>query len=757
MKKGTKRILIFAVLIFAVVLIAMLLSDNGVSEISYSDLIDKVENGKVSHVMITGDYTVKIRYTDSAYDVSTFPNKYDAYAYIPDRDASQLYAAIADAEKNAAESGGVIQYTAPKIIYDNPSSRSMLFSLLLPILSILLIGIVFYVIYRQSQGQNAQALNFGKTKARVAQTVKVRFSDVAGAEEEKEELQEIVEFLKSPKKFTEIGARIPKGVLLVGPPGTGKTLFAKAVAGEANVPFFSISGSDFVEMFVGVGASRVRDLFEQAKHNMPCIVFIDEIDAVGRQRGTGLGGGHDEREQTLNQLLVQMDGFENNEGIIVMAATNRADILDPALLRPGRFDRQIYVQVPDVRGREAIFKVHAKNKPLSSDIDFKVLARLTSGFTGADIENLLNEAAILAAREGHKTISMSDVNEGINKVIAGPQKKSRVVTEHDKRITAYHESGHAIVAKLLPNCDEVNEVSIIPRGMAAGYTITRPTNDDNHVTRGKLMDEIAMMLAGRVAEEIVIKDISTGASNDIQRASTIARKMVTEWGMSPLGTIYLGNPEHEVFLGRDFNQQGMSPETAAKVDAEMKNILDECYAIATKIITENRELLDNMVKILFEKETIFKEEVDMLFEGKTPEEIIKISNERSAEKMQKAEEEHAAAEAKKKAAAAGNVAQAVEHGGADNKSEAAENIQSLHDKLKEQIEKIEKQSAEGDEKHSAEKPAKSRDGKKPGDKPEKKADNKPEDKPEKKADSKPEDKPEEKPDSKPEDKPEEKK
>ena len=422
-------------------------------------------------------------------------------------------------------------------------------------LSVVLLGIVMYIIYRQSQGQNQQAMNFGKTKARVTQSVKVRFSDVAGAEEEKEELQEIVEFLKNPKKFVDIGARIPKGVLLVGPPGTGKTLFAKAVAGEANVPFFSISGSDFVEMFVGVGASRVRDLFDQAKHNMPCIVFIDEIDAVGRQRGTGLGGGHDEREQTLNQLLVQMDGFEKNDGIIVMAATNRADILDPALLRPGRFDRQIYVQVPDVRGREEIFKVHARNKPIAPDIDFKTLARLTSGFTGADIENLLNEAAILCARDNRKVITMGDINEGINKVIAGPQKKSRVVSERDKRITAYHESGHAIVAKLLKNCDEVNEVSIIPRGQAAGYTITRPVNDDNHVTRGKLMDEIAMMLAGRVAEEIVIEDITTGASNDIQRASAIARKMVTEWGMSPLGTISRQSRTRGVF-GTRFQSTG---------------------------------------------------------------------------------------------------------------------------------------------------------------------------------------------------------
>ncbi|MEG1613011.1 MAG: ATP-dependent zinc metalloprotease FtsH [Clostridia bacterium] len=636
-------------IILGIVLIASLLSSNNAEEINYAgngSVVTAIKEGKVSHIQISGDYLIKIRYNTSKIEAKFFPNRYDAFAYIPDRDAKAVFEAIA-----AAEADPTIT-TVPSVIFDNPGKRSMLFSLLLPLLSVVLIGIVFFIIYRQSQGQNNKAMNFGKTKARVVQSVKVRFNDVAGAEEEKEELQEIVDFLKSPKKFIDIGARIPRGVLLVGPPGTGKTLFAKAVAGEANVPFFSISGSDFVEMFVGVGASRVRDLFEQAKHNMPCIIFIDEIDAVGRQRGTGLGGGHDEREQTLNQLLVQMDGFEKNEGIIIMAATNRADILDPALLRPGRFDRQIYVHIPDVRGREAIFKVHARNKPLSDDIDFKNLARLTSGFTGADIENLLNEAAILAARANRKSICMADINEGINKVIAGPQKKSRVVTEHDKRITAYHESGHAIVARLLAHCDEVNEVSIIPRGMAAGYTITRPDNDDNHVTRGKLMDNISMLLAGRVAEEIVLKDISTGASNDIQRASSIARKMVTEWGMSSLGTIFLGNSEHEVFLGRDFNQQAMSPETAAKVDAEMKKILDECYGRSKQIISDNRNLLDNMVKVLFEKETIFQSEVDMLFEGKSPEEIIAISNAKALEKLQKAEEDRQKAEANEKAALA---------------------------------------------------------------------------------------------------------
>ena len=440
------------------------------------------------------------------------------------------------------------------------------------------------------------------------------FSDVAGADEEKEELQEIVDFLKAPGKFIDLGARIPKGVLLVGPPGTGKTLLARAVAGEAGVQFLSISGSDFVEMYVGVGASRVRDLFEQAKKVSPAIIFIDEIDAVGRQRGTGLGGGHDEREQTLNQLLVQMDGFESNDSIIVMAATNRADILDPALMRPGRFDRQIYVNIPDVKGREEIFKVHSRNKPLAPTVNFKSLARLTSGFTGADIENLLNEAAILAARANRKLITMEDISEAINKVIAGPAKKSRVVTERDKRITAYHESGHAIIAKLSKNCDNVHEVSIIPRGQAAGYTITLPENDDNHFTKQKLLDQIAMMLGGRAAEEIVIKDVSAGASNDIQRASKIARKMVTEWGMSDaIGNMYLGASE-EVFLGRDYQTQlNYSDEMAAKIDAEVKAIIDTQYQKALSILRENRSVMDKMVKMLYEKETIYAEEIDSLF------------------------------------------------------------------------------------------------------------------------------------------------
>ncbi len=491
-------------------------------------------------------------------------------------------------------------------------------------IAVLVVGVIaFFMILRATSGGGGKVMNFGKTKAKVSTNLKVRFSDVAGAEEEKEELAEVVEFLKNPKKFSGLGARIPKGVLLVGPPGTGKTLFAKAVAGEAGVPFFSVSGSDFVEMYVGVGASRVRDLFDLAKRNQPCIIFIDEIDAVGRQRGAGLGGGHDEREQTLNQILVQMDGFETNEGIIVMAATNRADILDNALLRPGRFDRQIYVNLPDVKGREAILKVHSRNKPLAPDVNFKVIARMTSGFSGADLANLLNEAAILAARRNKSTIGNLELYEGINKVIMGPQKKSRVVTEADKKCTAYHEAGHAILAKLCEHNDNVHEVSIIPRGMAAGYTLTRPDTDDNDLTVNKLNDFICMALGGRVAEEIVIHDVSAGASNDIQKVTQMARKMVTEWGMSSrLGPIAYGN-DGPVFLGRDFEQRNTySEETAGIIDEEVKAIVDAAYRRAKSLLLENRSILDNMARVLVERETIYTAEVDMLMNGASYEEVL---------------------------------------------------------------------------------------------------------------------------------------
>lgn len=612
--RASRTIGIIAAIVVCIVLAVVLVEVfmNHPEELSYDEFFNKVKAGEVKSVYVEGNYKMNVLYVGTS--SKSISNNPDAYVYVPNRadPIEKIYEA-------ADESGAAV----PAIILNDPSRNGIWASLLPIVIGILLIGVFLFILNRQNMGANNKAMSFGATKARVTGNVKERFTDVAGAEEEKEELKEIVEFLRDPHKFTEVGARIPKGVLLVGPPGTGKTLFAKAVAGEAKVPFFSISGSDFVEMFVGVGASRVRDLFIQAKKNMPCIVFIDEIDAVGRQRGAGLGGGHDEREQTLNQLLVQMDGFEANDGVIVMAATNRADILDPALLRPGRFDRQIYVNAPDVKGREEILRVHSRNKPLSGDIDFKTVARLTIGFTGADIANLLNEAAILAARANRHVILMEDILEGINKVIMGPQKKSRVVTETDKRITAYHESGHAIIAKVLENCDEVQEVSIIPRGMAAGYTLTRPDTDDSHVTKNKLLDNICMMLGGRAAEEIVIKDISTGASNDIQRASSIARSMVSEWGMSDvIGNMYLGS-DHEIFIGKTYGQHSdVSENMSGIVDGEIKKIIDEEYKRALGILSQHREVMEKMVTLLYEKETIFKAEVDALFEGASVESIL---------------------------------------------------------------------------------------------------------------------------------------
>ena len=513
--------------------------------------------------------------------------------------------------------------TNPKLEYTLNNSTSNIWDILYPLLSLaLVIGLGVYLM-RSFARQNNQNMDFGRSRAHAIKNIKVRFADVAGADEEKEELQEIIDFLKNPQKYNDIGARIPHGVLLVGPPGTGKTLFAKAVAGEAGVPFFSISGSDFVEMFVGVGASRVRDLFDQAKKNMPCIIFIDEIDAVGRQRGAGLGGGHDEKEQTLNQLLVEMDGFESNTNIIVMAATNRADILDPALVRPGRFDRQIFVNRPDVRGREAILKVHSRKKPIAPDVNFRQVARITAGFTGADLENLLNEAAILAVRDGRKVITMEDINEGINKVVMGPAKKSRLVTEPDKRITAYHEAGHAIIGSLLKYCDPIHEVTIIPRGQAAGYTMSRPDNDNSHVSRQELLDDITMGLGGRVAEELVIKNYCTGASGDIKMITDKARSMVTEWGMSDrIGPIYYGS-NGEIFVGRDYQtEKGYSEEIAGVIDEEVRAIIESCHQRATQILTEKLDVLHNMARVLVERETIHTDEVEMLVKGATVEEVF---------------------------------------------------------------------------------------------------------------------------------------
>ena len=518
---------------------------------------------------------------------------------------------------DAPVANAALDYTAA-----DPNQTSWL-DYVLPVLWVCLIIGLGVIMFRSIAKQNNQNMDFGRSRAKAQKNIKVRFADVAGADEEKEELQEIIDFLKNPQKYNDVGARIPHGVLLVGPPGTGKTLFAKAVAGEAGVPFFSISGSDFVEMFVGVGASRVRDLFDQAKKNMPCIIFIDEIDAVGRQRGAGLGGGHDEKEQTLNQLLVEMDGFESNTNIIVMAATNRADILDPALVRPGRFDRQIFVNRPDVRGREAILKVHARKKPIGPDVNFRQVARITAGFTGADLENLLNEAAILAVRDGRKVISMADVNEGINKVVMGPAKKSRLVTEPDKRITAYHEAGHAILGSLLKYCDPIHEVTIIPRGQAAGYTMSRPDNDNDHVSKQQLLDEITMGLGGRVAEELIIKNYCTGASGDIKMITDKARRMVTEWGMSDrIGPLFYGS-DGEIFVGRNYQtEKGYSEEIAGVIDEEIRAIVESCHKRATEILSGHLDVLHNMARVLIERETIHTEEVEMLVAGKSVDEVL---------------------------------------------------------------------------------------------------------------------------------------
>ena len=492
--------------------------------------------------------------------------------------------------------------------------------LLLPISSIVLLVLMFMLFIGGPQSQNKGSMPFGKSKARMLTANdrnKVTFKDVAGIDEEKEELQEIVDFLKNPKKYTDMGARIPKGVLLVGQPGTGKTLLAKAVAGEAGVPFFIISGSDFVEMFVGVGASRVRDLFEDAKKNAPCIVFIDEIDAVGRQRGAGLGGGHDEREQTLNQMLVEMDGFSANEGVIVLAATNRPDVLDKALLRPGRFDRQIVVPAPDVKAREQILEVHARKKKLADDVDLNIIAKNTSGFTGADLENILNEAALLAARRDKQEIGEKEIEDAMVKVTMGPEKKTRVRSDKEKKLVAYHEGGHAVVSRYLKTQDPVHEISIIPRGMAGGYTMYRPTEDKSFISKTEMLENIVSLLGGRASEELVLGDISTGASNDIERATQIAKSMVTKYGMSDrIGTITLGSDNDEVFIGRDWgHEKSYSEETAGIIDEEVKKIIDNAYAEAKNILREHRDKLDRVAEVLVEKEKITGEEFDQIFEG----------------------------------------------------------------------------------------------------------------------------------------------
>ncbi|MGN0818907.1 MAG: ATP-dependent zinc metalloprotease FtsH [Christensenellaceae bacterium] len=651
MKRSTKTLIIIATLLVAVALVAVYIHFNSADDVETSVFFNRVgvlytdddgltgiENNSELKILYKGEgFVIADKYKEgetykaveikklviSSYNITAY-NANDKALYKTSYSRSTKDDEIL---KGLASLGFVIDYS-------DPNSGSFFSSLIMPIGTLLVSVILVIFLMRQMSNAGKGSMDFGKTKAQVITNVKVRFSDVAGADEEKVELQEVVDFLKSPEKYTQVGARIPRGVLLVGSPGTGKTLFAKAVAGEASVPFFSLSGSDFVEMFVGVGASRVRDLFNAAKKCQPCIVFIDEIDAVGRQRGAGLGGGNDEREQTLNQLLVQMDGFEANDGIIVMAATNRADILDPALLRPGRFDRQIYVNMPDVRGREAILKVHARNKPLTSDVSFKILARMTAGFSGADLANLLNEAAILAARDNRSLINNKDLYEGINKVVMGPQKKSRVITETDKRITAYHESGHAILARLLPHCDPVQEVSIIPRGMAAGYTMTRPDSDDNHLSKARLLDDIVMTLGGRVAEELIIHDISAGASNDISVITKRARKMVTEWGMSDkIGPVCYGDGD-EIFVGRDYQtRSGYSEEKAKEIDAEIETIIKNAHEKATKLLKENKHLLDNMARLLIERETIYQDEVDMIMANKPVAEILEYMQGKDALEM----------------------------------------------------------------------------------------------------------------------------
>lgn len=552
--------------------------------------------------------------------VTSFEVKEDKMTIVGSLKDGQQYETVVPSERLFQFIGEHPKDGSVKEIYVKPAAVPMWVQYLPTVLLILMLVAFWFMFMQQSQGGggNRNVMNFGKSRAKMAtpDKKKVTFSDVAGADEEKAELAEIVDFLKQPKRYIEMGARIPKGVLLVGPPGTGKTLLAKAIAGEAGVPFFSISGSDFVEMFVGVGASRVRDLFDQAKKNSPCIIFIDEIDAVGRQRGAGLGGGHDEREQTLNQLLVEMDGFGANEGIIMIAATNRPDILDPALLRPGRFDRQIVVGAPDVKGREEILKVHSKNKPLATEVKLDVLAKRTPGFTGADLENLMNESALLAVRKNKDLIEMDELEEAVTRVIAGPEKRSRVIAEEDRRLTAYHEAGHAVVMKLLPTADPVHQISIIPRGMAGGYTMHLPEKDTAYMSKTKLQDEIIGLLGGRVAEKLIIGDISTGAKNDIERATTISRKMVMDYGMSDLGPIAFGSGHDEVFLGRDLGKgRNFSEEVAFEIDKEIRKLIDEGYNKAEKLLNENISKLHAVAKALLEREKLEADEFEEIFKN----------------------------------------------------------------------------------------------------------------------------------------------
>ena len=596
----TRNIIIYGFI--GLMLIIIFLGINGgnqdASVIKFSDLVTDIHKGDVSSIQVIGDQLV-----------ITFNDK---------TQATTTKASESTAQEQLTQFGVTTdEINRVSWTFDTPSNWPAIgFSLLTAFLPILLIGGLIFFMMRQNQGSNNQAMAFGKSRARMfsGDQPSVTFDDVAGADEAKEELAEVVEFLKEPEKFIQLGARIPKGVLLVGRPGTGKTLLAKAVAGEAGVPFFSISGSEFVEMFVGVGASRVRDLFNQAKRHSPCIIFIDEIDAVGRQRGAGLGGSHDEREQTLNQILVEMDGFDTDTNVIMIAATNRPDILDPALMRPGRFDRQVILDHPDVRGREAILKVHVKGKPLATDVDLKTLARVTPGFVGADIENMVNEAAILAARKNKKTINDHDFQEAIERIVLGPERKSRVINEHERCITAYHEAGHAIVGYLLPNSDPIRKVTIIPRGMSGGSTLFMP-EDVNYVTRSRMKDQIVMALAGRAAEEIVFNEITTGAASDLEQVSKITRAMVKRFGMSDkLGPMMFGQKEEMIFLGREISEQrDYSEAVAEEIDQEVRAIVTWAYDEARRVIMENRDKLELVAQRLLEVETIDAEEFLALF------------------------------------------------------------------------------------------------------------------------------------------------
>ena len=598
-KYSSATIWIIGLLLFFAVATFMLDGSSVSNRMVYSDFQQKWINNQVESINVNADkMTIEVTTQDE--------KKYTVYA------PSSMIEFLNE------------QYPKDdiKIEYVAPSNSSIWVSLLPTIMIIILFVVFIFFFTQQSQGGGSSGrgvMNFGKSKAKmvIPDSKRVTFDDVAGADEEKAELEEIVDFLKQPERYVEMGARIPKGVLLVGPPGTGKTLLAKAIAGEAGVPFFSISGSDFVEMFVGVGASRVRDLFEQAKKNSPSLIFIDEIDAVGRQRGAGLGGGHDEREQTLNQLLVEMDGFGANEGIIMIAATNRPDILDPALLRPGRFDRQIMVGRPDRKGREAVLEVHTKKKPLDTNVSLQVLAKRTPGFSGADLENLANEAALLAVRKNKKKIGMDEFEEAITRVIAGPEKKSRTISEHDRKLTAYHEAGHAVVMKCLKNSDPVHEISIIPRGMAGGYTMHLPTEDRAYTSKEKLLDEMVGLLGGRVAEKLILGDISTGAKNDIDRASAIARAMVMEYGMSDkIGTISYGSDNNEVFLGRDLGRgRNFSEEVGAMIDKEIKSLISNAYNTAEELLKENVNKLHAVASTLLEKEKIDGKEFEEIFDA----------------------------------------------------------------------------------------------------------------------------------------------